>query len=106
MKVLYLNHEQLNPGHEPEFNINDEWFDLCVVNRFPEHYKDFVREEKQYIRNYTSPEDGDEWAKGNCVIYKQKPDDFEFSNYNLNRKYSLFVSVSRGKSPNKPSLIY
>ena len=81
MKVLYLNHEQLNPGHEPEFNINDEWFDLCVVNRFPEHYKDFVKEEKQYIRNYTSPEDGDEWAKGNCVIYKQKPDDFEFSNY-------------------------
>jgi hypothetical protein len=81
MKVLYLNHNQLNPGHEPEFDINEADFDLAVVNRFPEHYKDDIKLEKNYIRNYSSPVDGDGWAKGNCVIYKRKPDDIEFSDF-------------------------
>ena len=59
MKVLYLNHNQLNPGHKPEFDINEADFDLAVVNRFPEHYKDDIKLEKNYIRNYSSPVDGD-----------------------------------------------
>ena len=81
MKILFVNHNQLNPGKTPEFDINQQEFDLCVINRFPEHLRSSIKSKHSYKRNYTSPKDGDEWAKGNCVIFNNAPNDIEFSNY-------------------------
>jgi hypothetical protein len=83
MKILYVNHNQLNPGKTPEFDINEQEFDLCVVNRYPEHLKSSIKSKYSYKRNYTSPKDGEEWAKGNCVIFDKAPEDIQFSNYNF-----------------------
>jgi len=81
MKVLFVNHNQLNPGKTPEFDINRQEFDLCVVNRYPEHLRSSIKIRHSYKRNYTSPEDGDKWAKGNCVIFNNAPEDIEFSTF-------------------------